>query len=217
MFGRPTREEEIKTRLKTIREKLLPEFEQSVPTRQATKDKAAGFLQRFEALRAEAIKEYGTPYARGHGYNSRKKPATLNNMYEKIQDVCRNASWQLETGKSLTEEVAKLEKELDQIAAEKQLKNNSVSLNNEAVVYLIEKGKKPGVDFDAAKAVGAANHLAFELKVEEMKGQDIGSAGCDECSSYEVGERRCSCGNRRQSLSYFGDFKTGINIYAEAY
>ncbi len=39
---------------------------------------------------------------------------------------------------------------------------------------------------------------------------------CDYCSSWEVGSHRCSCGNRRMSLSIDGDFFNGFYAYGEA-
>lgn len=40
---------------------------------------------------------------------------------------------------------------------------------------------------------------------------------CDECSTWIVGERRCSCGNRRITLNVEGDFIKGFYAYPEAY
>ena len=41
--------------------------------------------------------------------------------------------------------------------------------------------------------------------------------GCDECSSYIMGERRCSCGNRRISIIVEGDIIDGFDYYPEPY
>jgi len=40
---------------------------------------------------------------------------------------------------------------------------------------------------------------------------------CDSCSTWVVGEHRCSCGNRRIDLTIEGDFFEGFNAYPEAY
>jgi hypothetical protein len=39
--------------------------------------------------------------------------------------------------------------------------------------------------------------------------------GCDYCSEWEVGDHRCSCGNRRVSLCVEGDFISGFYAYPE--
>lgn len=40
---------------------------------------------------------------------------------------------------------------------------------------------------------------------------------CSECSEWVVGERRCTCGNRRIDLVVEGDFLSGFDAYPEAY
>ncbi len=39
---------------------------------------------------------------------------------------------------------------------------------------------------------------------------------CDSCSTWTIGDHRCSCGNRRMYLSVDGDFFEGFTAYAEA-
>lgn len=41
--------------------------------------------------------------------------------------------------------------------------------------------------------------------------------GCDECSTYIMGERRCSCGNRRIDIIVEGDIIEGFYYYPEPY
>ena len=41
--------------------------------------------------------------------------------------------------------------------------------------------------------------------------------GCDECSDWTVGEHRCSCGNRRISLTIEGNLINGFYGYPEPY
>lgn len=41
--------------------------------------------------------------------------------------------------------------------------------------------------------------------------------GCDECSTYIMGEHRCSCGNRRICIEVEGDLIEGFTYYPEPY
>lgn len=40
---------------------------------------------------------------------------------------------------------------------------------------------------------------------------------CSDCDTWIYGERRCSCGNRRISLTVEGDYENGFYFYPEAY
>jgi len=39
----------------------------------------------------------------------------------------------------------------------------------------------------------------------------------EECGGWQVGDHRCDCGNRRVSLTTYGDSTTGFVAYAAAY
>jgi hypothetical protein len=39
----------------------------------------------------------------------------------------------------------------------------------------------------------------------------------DECAGWQVGDRRCDCGNRRVSIEVGGDEKDGYYAFASAY
>lgn len=39
----------------------------------------------------------------------------------------------------------------------------------------------------------------------------------DGCAGWQVGERRCECGNRRVDIAVGGDAETGFYVYAYAY
>lgn len=48
-------------------------------------------------------------------------------------------------------------------------------------------------------------------------GTEMEISCCSECSQWTVGDRRCSCGNRRVSLTVEGNLVDGFYAYAEAY
>ncbi len=95
-----------------------------------------------------------------------------------------------------------------------------------AVAFLVKHGQTPGVDFDPARAVDAAESLAMRLAIEKCmaEGGPFAFGGSDDCDSgcqgWDGESHRCQCGNRRVSWatwSRFEDFDTGnFHIYAEA-
>lgn len=48
-------------------------------------------------------------------------------------------------------------------------------------------------------------------------GTEIDIGCCDNCDSWTVGERRCSCGNRRVDLTVEGNILDGFYVYGESY
>jgi len=55
---------------------------------------------------------------------------------------------------------------------------------------------------------------------KSILGQEIGTSACSECDEYEVGDRRCGCGNRRISFYaeiYYNNGIANITSTTEAY
>jgi hypothetical protein len=64
----------------------------------------------------------------------------------------------------------------------------------------------------------AVNDMAIEKYIEEYypDGAEVNIKCCDECSTWIVGEHRCSCGNRRMYLESDGDIVNGLYVYPAA-
>lgn len=65
---------------------------------------------------------------------------------------------------------------------------------------------------------GCINEVAREEYIKENypDGTEMNIKCCSECSEWEIGEHRCSCGNRRMYLDVYGDFFEGFEAYAAA-
>lgn len=71
-----------------------------------------------------------------------------------------------------------------------------------------------------AQVIEHVNEVAKNdyLKKELPDGTEVYlKHGCYECSTYYMGERRCSCGNRRISIEVEGDLLEGFHYYPEPY
>ncbi len=100
-------------------------------------------------------------------------------------------------------------------------KQEDIKYQTDAINYLLAKGKKLGEDFNSGNAVAIANELASILAIEEFSKNEgpyefNGDSNCESCGGYIPGNHRCECGNRRVSMLYEGDFKSG-HVYCEAY
>lgn len=94
----------------------------------------------------------------------------------------------------------------------KKLEAESKDMFKKAIEYCTEKMLPWTVDdaLDVARC-----HMADEIR-NKLEGETIEIDCCDECSHWTVGERRCSCGNRRISLVIDGEFPN-LYYYAEAF
>lgn len=55
------------------------------------------------------------------------------------------------------------------------------------------------------------------IEFEGMNCNDYLDDDADECAGWQVGERRCDCGNRRVSIDVDGSEESGFYAYACAY
>lgn len=107
--------------------------------------------------------------------------------------------------KEITEQAARIERTK---AMEAKLFSLSSSLGIEPGAYT-----SAGAFLDA---VAEAAKTAFILK-EYPDGTEIDAGGqCDYCDSWTVGDRRCSCGNRRMYLEVEGNVLDGFTAYPRA-
>jgi hypothetical protein len=98
---------------------------------------------------------------------------------------------------------------------EQELKKNSKV--SAAVKYCLEAGQKLEEDFTLETAISCANEIAREKAIEEATagGVEVEHSSCDECSSWDPQEPRCSCGNRRMYWEDDGDF-TNMCVFPAA-
>jgi len=133
-----------------------------------------------------------------HWYQEIKRMGPIkDDVYKKFIDWYEGANKNIENH-------AAIQKKKD-LEAEKELKKTNKL--NKAIQYLIENGKKLGVDFDANLAISSANELKCDKLIAEQKGEEVSISCCSECSTWTAGEHRCSCGNRRMYWDYNGDFE----------
>ena len=122
-----------------------------------------------------------------------------------------------------------MEETAKKVQAEKEVKERNLAVSkekDEAILWLLERGKKIGVDFSADDAIQCADGIAFDEEIARQianLGEDEGISfsgddNCENCSGWDGSSRRCDCGNRRVGWErgYGHSFKTP-SIYAEAY
>lgn len=88
----------------------------------------------------------------------------------------------------------------------------------------LKVAKEQNIDITNCETeVDIFNHVNNEMKEKwENEHYPVGASvylkhACDECSTWYIGDRRCSCGNRRMSLCIEGDFVSGFYAYPEPY
>ncbi len=82
------------------------------------------------------------------------------------------------------------------------------------VAKAMELAAKWGLEADTnAGLIALVTDRAKDEYCESMTGVEMKQSACDECSSWEVGEHRCSCGNRRMYLEVEGNILDGFNSY----
>jgi len=119
---------------------------------------------------------------------------------------------------TLEQEARKAKEKSEAEAREKKLQDQLGEIAK-AVAFLVERGQKLDIDFEAQHAVSAANDLRFAELVKEVGEGPHSFSGdcyCEDCSGWDGESRRCECGNRRVSWSYEGNFEN-MYIYAEAF
>lgn len=94
---------------------------------------------------------------------------------------------------------------------------------NKLLIKSIEYAAKNNINIDGVpseKIVEYVDEMAKQKYLEENlpPGTEVYlKHACDECSTYIMGDRRCSCGNRRISIEVEGDIIEGFYYYPEPY
>jgi len=103
----------------------------------------------------------------------------------------------------------------------KNANSAAIKVRDEAIAFLLERGKKFGQDFTSESAFYDAREVKFEeLKAaatKDEKWHSFNGQNCDgPCKGWDGLSRRCECGNRRVDWTSEGDF-SDMYIYGEAY
>jgi len=156
----------------------------------------------------------------------REKARSPNGMLDRLRVVTSKPSLlrsQFEHADKVAERKAKEAEE--QLAKQKEI-DAQKTLEVEAALWLTQRGKVLGQDFDGANALAMANEIAFEEAVAAMlrdrkDGEYFefsGSDYCEDCPGWDGSEHRCECGNRRVSWEKGWGFSfKNPTIHAEAY
>jgi hypothetical protein len=111
----------------------------------------------------------------------------------------------------------------DRITQQYKSKIREVNKNDKLLVKSIEYAAKHEIDIEDLNPKQIIDYVADiakdnYLKEELPDGTEVYlKHACDECSTYIMGERRCSCGNRRISIEVEGDIIEGFYYYPEPY
>lgn len=197
---------------------LTPEREKELEEASIRKAKAENLCCRMREAYAEAVKLCPPPY-----WESKRKKDTYERVISRLTSVYHYVST---LQSRYADQDRRKKEEAEKKAGEEKAKADAVEAvkyRDEAIQYLMEKGKKLGTDFTSENAVREANQLAFESEVKRRNESDelidFDGQNCDgPCSGWVPGEHRCDCGNRRVSWTagYGHSFKSP-NIYPEAY
>ena len=152
-------------------------------------------LSRYDQLRALAERLYPVGHhVRGVVYNL--KPARPH----------------LDTG-DLERFVANVEKERQREKA----KSEAAALHARAIVFLHQRGKTPGVDYDGAKAAEVARGLVCEELIARRVAAEVTfDCHCEDCHTWDGEGNRCECGDVRCCWEHGGTFEDP-SVYVVGY
>jgi len=111
----------------------------------------------------------------------------------------------------------------DKISRQYNTKLNEKNKNNKLLIKSIEYAAQNNIDIEELETdqiIRVVNEYAKNqyLKENVPDGTEIYlKHECSECSTYFMGEHRCSCGNRRICITVEGDIIDGFYYYPEGY
>lgn len=111
----------------------------------------------------------------------------------------------------------------DKILGQYNSKIKEKNKNNKLLIKSIEYATLHNIDVEDLTTDQIIYRVSDHAKQEYLEenlpdGTEVYlKHGCDECSTYIMGERRCSCGNRRISIVVEGDIIEGFYYYPEPY
>ncbi len=96
-------------------------------------------------------------------------------------------------------------------------KADAAALHARAIVFLHQRGKAPGADYDVAKAAEVARGIVCEEKIaRRVAAEGSFDCDCDDCQTWDGESNRCECGNRRCCWEHGGTFEDP-SVYVVVY
>lgn len=96
-------------------------------------------------------------------------------------------------------------------------KANAAALHARAIVFLHQRGKVPGVDYDVAKAADLARAIVCEeLIAKRVAAEGSFDCHCEVCHTWDGESNRCECGNVRCCWEHGGTFEDP-SVYVVGY
>jgi len=87
-------------------------------------------------------------------------------------------------------------------------KADAAALHARAIVFLHQRGRAPGVDYDVAKAAELARAIVCDEMIERrVKGEGSFNCPCDTCETWDGVSNRCECGDQRVCWEHGGTFE----------
>jgi len=157
-----------------------------------------------------------------------------NNVVNKIRDKYRAYSKSIPTAHMKTKEVngivltnnqspTNLVQLYDRIRWQYDSKVRDNKYDTKLLVKSIEYASEKDIDIEGREPKEIIDVVQETAKIIYLKENVPGGTEiylkheCDDCSTYYMGDRRCSCGNRRISIEVDGDILDGFYHYPEPY
>lgn len=131
-----------------------------------------------------------------------------------IEYYCHGSSQSIRKIIETLHELIKLT--IETIEKKEKKKNHNNLLLRKAIEIAINRGMDYS-NIDDKELIKKITDIEIEKHTKLQDGNTITFKQCDECDEWTVGERRCSCGNRRVYLGVEGNIVDGFYSYPEVY
>lgn len=162
------------------------------------KDVGSGSNKKNVKVTCDWVGEINSQIPISDGYDS--FVSQVNTRLTKVKDEAKK--YLLEITKTEQEQERKIQESKDLVEAITYLKEQEVSVD----------GLTPNQIINVAEENRREKYIAENYP----DGTTMDHSCCDNCSDWEIGERRCVCGNRRMNLVVEGKYPN-YYAYAEAY
>lgn len=196
--------------------------EQKLAEAKVQAERAKELLGHFENVRKQAL-----AFVPGAGIFATKKQRVRSEQWDKILErlhavlqepynLLRNFEYHDSAAKEKLDDAEKVERGKADAA-------KYAAYQQDAILWLLAKGKVLGTDFTLMNAVDKANEIAYAEEIARLQAVDewfyFNGQNCDgPCRGWDGKEHRCDCGNRRVSWTEgFGHSFKQPHVIAEAY
>ncbi len=175
--------------------------EEQLAHAQAEAEKAAALLNDAKTLHQKMLKSFPPRITLGMTKKQEVKAKSFFETMRRLESIIMEPGYLRDHFASVDLDTARRSEKEQQAQVEQQRTLEIAQLQEEAVIWLIERGKKLGTDFTLSNALKTANDLAFDEAVLDMSNgveyHDFYGKNCDDCLGWDGISRRCACGNRR--------------------